>query len=271
MPRLRVLVGESPETLRPISANDPAGHPLKTSRFEGTISVFLKNFENENGKLSMGEEYFGKNERKGVTWSIQARGRFLKEINADDVLFGNVFDRPLSLPYGSSAAIKFMQFADPTLEDDFYGEKPWALSPLITTMPYFSIRESGETGETGLLISEQASSILPDATHARRTYFRDAKHRQDFKFTPSHHIECDFCQGLLSFEHGGLSVSFPMVHFDLMQYWDGRPVWFVCCERDKEQGKGPGAMIWCVGFEIMADAETAGAQAPEEDISGDVD
>lgn len=43
------------------------------------------------------------------------------------MLFGNVFDRPLSLPYGSSAAIKFLHIADPTLEDDLYGEKPWAL------------------------------------------------------------------------------------------------------------------------------------------------
>lgn len=46
----------------------------------------------------------------------------MKELSADNVLFGNIFDRALSLPYGSGAAIKFMQYADPTLEDDLYGD-----------------------------------------------------------------------------------------------------------------------------------------------------
>jgi len=37
------------------------------------------------------------------------RGRFLKPVCADDVMFGNTFDRPLKLPWGSGAALKFMQ------------------------------------------------------------------------------------------------------------------------------------------------------------------
>ena len=36
-------------------------------------------------------------------------GRFLKEYSADELLFGNVFDRPLKLPWGFSAALKFMK------------------------------------------------------------------------------------------------------------------------------------------------------------------
>ncbi|KAF8319759.1 hypothetical protein DL93DRAFT_118506 [Clavulina sp. PMI_390] len=287
MPRLRVLVGESPSSLHPISANDPAGHTLKTPRFEGSISVFLKDFENEKGMFSTGEEYFGTGERPGVTWSIQARGRFLTELNADDVLFGNVFDRPLPLPYGSGAAIKFMHLRDPTLEDDLHGEKPWALSPLITTMPYLSIQDinttngesnapgSGE-GSPGLLICESVKSILPPTVgtepQARRSYFKDPAKRQAVTFTPTQHIACDFCHGWLSFSNrgesgsgtsagSGLSLNFPMVEFDLMKYWDGRPVWFVCCERNKEQGIGPGAMIWCVGFEIV--------EAEEKAVTGD--
>lgn len=36
-------------------------------------------------------------------------GRFLKEYSADDILFGNTFDRPLSLPWGSGAALSFMK------------------------------------------------------------------------------------------------------------------------------------------------------------------
>ena len=37
-------------------------------------------------------------------------GRFLRPTSADDVIFGNTFDRPLKLPWGSSAAFKFMQY-----------------------------------------------------------------------------------------------------------------------------------------------------------------
>ena len=37
-------------------------------------------------------------------------GRFLKPRSADDILFGNVFERPLKLPWGFSAALKFMKY-----------------------------------------------------------------------------------------------------------------------------------------------------------------
>ena len=36
-------------------------------------------------------------------------GRFLQEYSADDILFGNTFDRPLKLPWGSGAALRFMK------------------------------------------------------------------------------------------------------------------------------------------------------------------
>lgn len=36
-------------------------------------------------------------------------GRFLQEINGNDVLFGNIFDRPLNLPWGFSAALNLVQ------------------------------------------------------------------------------------------------------------------------------------------------------------------
>jgi Protein of unknown function (DUF1769) len=41
--------------------------------------------------------------------ALRLTGRFLRPISADDVLFGNTFDRPLKLPWGSGAALKFMQ------------------------------------------------------------------------------------------------------------------------------------------------------------------
>ena len=34
---------------------------------------------------------------------------------ADDVMFGNTFDRPLKLPWGSGAALKFMKYVSVSL------------------------------------------------------------------------------------------------------------------------------------------------------------
>jgi hypothetical protein len=33
----------------------------------------------------------------------------------------------------SPAALKFVSFVDPAMEQDVYGDKPWALSPLIAS------------------------------------------------------------------------------------------------------------------------------------------
>ena len=36
-------------------------------------------------------------------------GRFLVPHSADDILFGNTFDRPLKLPWGTGAVLRFMK------------------------------------------------------------------------------------------------------------------------------------------------------------------
>lgn len=74
MPRIRVLAGPSPTSLSPITANDGRGHPIKSSSFEGEISVFLKDFVNEKGQVPH-TDYFNHESRTGCTWSIQARGK----------------------------------------------------------------------------------------------------------------------------------------------------------------------------------------------------
>ncbi|CAG8774945.1 3129_t:CDS:1, partial [Acaulospora colombiana] len=119
---------------------------IKSDRFEGIMSVHIKGFVDENGQARESAYFKGTNgngspkgtyahtnvssgtgypaasgnvtptngnggcdtSRKGVTWSIQVKGWFLQEISSDDVLFGNTFDRPLKLPWGSGAALKFM-------------------------------------------------------------------------------------------------------------------------------------------------------------------
>jgi len=133
IPKLRVLAGPSPSELTDISdlVNTAQPHTIKSSRFHGRIIVHIKGFPG-----APESEYFVRHDKQGITWSIQTQGRFLQEYSADDILFGNTFDRPLRLPWGSGAALKFMQLIDSSLEHDLGGPKPWALSPLITTMPH---------------------------------------------------------------------------------------------------------------------------------------
>ncbi|EJD51323.1 DUF1769-domain-containing protein, partial [Auricularia subglabra TFB-10046 SS5] len=254
MPRLRILAGPSPDQLSPISANDGAAHEVKSDAFEGKIAVFLK-YEDESDL----PEYFDAPERAGVTWSIQVQGRFLQARPASSVLFGNTFDRPLQLPWGTNAVLKFMHFVDPTLEQDLAGEKPWALSPFVCTMPHLkhdhletsSKLSSWPTFPPISPLGEDCESLgAPAEAAKRRAFFA----RQDVATTlgPDDLLTADFCYGFLSFP--SLTLKLPGgLSFDCTKYWDGQPVRFVCCERppDSEGSmSGHGRTFWCVSFEL---------------------
>lgn len=136
--RLRVTAGPSQDKLVPITVNSGQAHRVTSDLFDGEVAAFIKDFVDHDGD-PRDSEYFRRPDRSGVTWSIQVRGRFLTPLSADEILFGNTFDRPFNLPWGTGAILKFMNYIDPTLEHDLQStSKPWALSPLISTMPHFS-------------------------------------------------------------------------------------------------------------------------------------
>lgn len=71
----------------------------------------------------------------------------------------------------------------------------------------------------------------------------------------------DFCYGFLDFSPS-LALRLPGgVSFDLIKYWDGQPVRFVCCERKRKPDHGVlspggdaedpwGRMFWCIQIEL---------------------
>lgn len=77
-PKLRVMAGTSPDTMVPITSivNTNKSHKLSSDLFEGEIAAHIKNFPDENGNVRE-SEYFAREDRQGVTWSIQVRGVFL--------------------------------------------------------------------------------------------------------------------------------------------------------------------------------------------------
>ncbi|KAF9010054.1 hypothetical protein BDQ17DRAFT_1397524 [Cyathus striatus] len=310
-PRLRVLAGTSAETMVPITpiVNTGRAHRISSDVFEGEVVAYIKGFTDENGRVR-DSEYFDRKDRQGITWSIQVQGRFLAHYSADDILFGNTFDRPLKLPWGTSAVFKFMQ-TRARLEDKALG-----LSPLISTMPHFI--------HTRIPI---APILLSPASPGDVLRSRDTSSHANNNFPPSHSIEddtsqlylastvvpsptlrsdassvdstgstrssrssgsqssskagslrnvvkkigkrkprgidvitTDFCYGFINFSPS-LSLQLPGgLSFDLMKYWDGQPVRFVCCERkdaaSRNGGGNPwGRIFWCVSIEMVDDDE----------------
>ena len=77
---------------------------------------------------------------------------------------------------------------------------------------------------------------------------------------------------------GGFSV-------DLLRYWDGQPVYFVCCERvrpdsdsnkdGKEGGSKPeeehpiGRVFWCVVIEILDEEEEEQSESEGSESDGE--
>ncbi|KIK56908.1 hypothetical protein GYMLUDRAFT_46799 [Collybiopsis luxurians FD-317 M1] len=348
MPHLQVLCGPDPSNLIPIThlVNTNAPARVVSDVFEGQIIANIKEF---NGDC----EYFEREDRRGITWSIQVQGRFLQPRSADDIMFGNTFDRPLHLPWGSGAALKFMSYIDPNLTHDLSSPtKPWALSPLIATMPNFahthqssrspdprpppfpsnhslrddssqlylsfhphdddnsidsppssasssssSLNSSSSHGSAHSTHSSYSShsahsyhshsssgsmsakikslskvSVKPlkrsrratgtgtapplNLTNAaqRRSYFSLQENRENVVFGPKDILTTDFCYGFLEFSPS-LTLRLPGgISFDLLRYWDGQPVRFMCCER-KKPGDGSsepwGRSFWCVAIELV--------------------
>ncbi|KAI0701390.1 hypothetical protein BC835DRAFT_1265032 [Cytidiella melzeri] len=279
MPRLRILAGPSTTNLKEIRANTGEGIDVSSHDFEGKVAVYIKGFADPSGAVQ-NSAYFEQEDRKDVTWSIQFQGRFLKAHSADDVLFGNVFDKPLPIPWGFSSILAFMHYVDPTLEQNLQSQsKPWALSPLISTMTHFmhstvdssdkapefpASKAMGDNTSTLPFQSGTRPEALPQdsasTAEARRAFFKTANHRRLVTFGPNDLITADFCYNYLLFSSTGVQLKIPGgFSLDMMKLWDGRPVNFVCCARnaqsESENGPPLGEVFFCVAIEVLQDGE----------------
>jgi len=127
-------------------------------------------------------------------------------------------------------------------------------------------RERRDRKRTERLVKHEQELQELRTADRRRAYFRDASPRQQLTFGPEDIFTTDFCYGFLQFTPT-LSLSLPGgISFDLMHYWDGQPVRFVCCERkrqadggdgfgegDAESGVPWGRVLWCVAIQLIPD------------------
>jgi hypothetical protein len=74
MPRLSVVAGPSLDALVPISVNSGIPHNIVSDAFEGQILAYVKGFTDDE----LQNEYFQREERRGITWSIQTQGNVIR-------------------------------------------------------------------------------------------------------------------------------------------------------------------------------------------------
>ncbi|CAO1632175.1 unnamed protein product [Parajaminaea phylloscopi] len=145
-PSLHISAGPEAGKLSPVAVNhDEIPCEIESAGFRGRVTVRIKSFtghDPEGVEHKSDSEYFDESYRKGITWSVQMQGRFLKEVSTDDVVFGNEFDKPIRshLPYGTSLALQFVKVVDPNMQHDLYSDKPWAYSPFIATMTHINVQ-----------------------------------------------------------------------------------------------------------------------------------
>lgn len=132
---------------------------------------------------------------------------------------GNSWDKPIKahLPYGTSAALKFMTtVVDPSLDHDLYADKPWAVSPLLATMQRVSTETYPADKPVPKLVpgpvDDDLSAITGEASlkgHAdkRRTYLATPANRQKIKLSKDTLVTADFSNGFIDCAYACLSVS----------------------------------------------------------------
>ncbi|CAD6925026.1 unnamed protein product, partial [Tilletia laevis] len=99
-PSLKVSVGSSVDSLHPVKVNhELSPTTVSNAAFQGRIGIRVKNYHGyapEGTEPKKDSVYFeGDGYGRSMTWSIQIQGRFLDGVSAEDLVFGNQFDKPI--------------------------------------------------------------------------------------------------------------------------------------------------------------------------------
>ena len=224
--RLTVRVGSTLDTLVPIQVNDDANPGrIQNDKFDGYITARIRDHPPTPSK------YFEKNNNNDL-FCIQISGRFLiPNCTINDIQFGNQFERPLNLPWGSSLLLKFASWYDPGLESNLNAPKPYAFSPIIITMNQIKV----EQGDKSYWPSPQGESVQEDITtlsmdlktpEDRRTFFKYPQNRKAVDLSPNQIWHMQFSNPYIDFNN--CTIRVPGFEMDVLKYWDGQPLRFYC-------------------------------------------
>ena len=245
--RLKISAGPNHSQLEHISPNnDYSPFRIASDCFQGDLRVRIKNFNGLAPTFSSidilsSSPYFNIN--SNCTYSIDLRGRFLvSDISFDDLVFGNVFEKRIRLPPGSSLAISFVKrWIDPGLELNLDCDQPWAASPVIVTMntvveklihrPLATQLDIGcLLGCSDPTIPMQELSSYPqnndrlvntDAKKRKKYYSSSTSVRKESFYRTDTFYGFDFCNGMADFNEFAIRV--PGWGFvNILPFWDGQ-------------------------------------------------
>ncbi|GAO50435.1 hypothetical protein G7K_4561-t2 [Saitoella complicata NRRL Y-17804] len=265
--KLKVSAGASKDCtkLTLVSVNDD-DDPTKIlgPHFDGELVVRIRDFTGvaPNGKQPQGlSDYFMGTQD---TFSLQWKGRFKGDWTADDIVFGNDFDHPIkdSLPTSTSLGLKALSWIDPTLETDLYGNKPWALSPLLSTMNIINASPCDEAGGALHRITEDASALTGEQQDAaaRRTWFANQVNRKKTTIPEDMTIQGDFSNPFVDFKSISAHLPYVNLNISILQYWDGQPLRYVCRTRNDQ------TIFFVVLLELVDDeGQNVGPEEVKED------
>jgi hypothetical protein len=151
---LRISVGSNYSNLKTVSVNDEH-NPIfiDNEHYTGYICVRLLDFQGYTPDMDISKSiskhepisnppsrYFqGKHRR----YSMMTQGRFKKEFNGDEIVFGAHLNKGGEVPPGTSIAFRIAKWLDPSIDADAYSETPYMYSPLVSSMNCLAIYQPG--------------------------------------------------------------------------------------------------------------------------------
>lgn len=192
-------------------------------------------------------------------YSIGFRFKPKKDINAEDLVFGNDFDHPIRdrLPPGFNTALRIVKWmVDPGLDGDVYADEPYLYGPAASSFNVLYVGEGGEeegVEEAGLLFEEggdeegeehRGECGIPEGDAARKKHFLTEANRREWDWEEGRSYGCDFFNAYLDFNSKldvdvsissvyeystdfvssliAFSLKLPGFTMPIMKYWDGQ-------------------------------------------------
>ncbi|KAI8325850.1 hypothetical protein GQ54DRAFT_295200 [Martensiomyces pterosporus] len=260
---LRVRAGSDMDSLQLIDVNyEHTPLKIESRYFRGYITVRVFGY---NGLMAdpchpppVQADYFADGFSRKALYSIQIVGQFLvRNLTADDIMFGNYFDHRLPLPPFSGLFEWFMKRMDRTLVLDMKSDNPSATSPLLSTVQRLSYWKADEHGVLSNPVPEINNKILREvqppqgafdgsgrvAEHfpikeevneeskKRRKHFEKTSRRTRWKVKSSHMYAFDFYSPFIDVNHQ--CVRMPNAVVEPMPFFDGdQPLRYECRTRD---------------------------------------
>lgn len=164
-----------------------------------------------------------------------------KSISAQNLVFGNDFDRPIRdrLPTGFSIAFGIVKrLIDPGLDGDVYGDKPYLYGPLISSINTLrlggKLEKKGEQYEIPADVHEdgitegadaggeeaRGKAGLPEDAGKRKGWGLEESNREGFEFEEGRLYRGDFFNPYLNFND--FSLKLPGFSLGILKYMDGK-------------------------------------------------